>query len=255
MWTRNTSLFLIFPNWLHSSHSLSELLHIEAQFKEGKTVCSEAEECFVDLLQNMVSALEGKEEAFCVYASVCAFNPLSKVSRLTLQQFVRIFTNNCQRCELFLYLVTVLEGKFYKFHRLDLSCQHHLLPVISELYKHGRETAASASLHLVVAHSDYIIHTEEMKNPVAFDCFLIILKQTKGKRSKQDQFYTCEKQKNPKQWDWFEGLLLMLVLFTFEVEKSYTCRIYGCSTSFLQFFTWTGSSKENRDSNKIWEVF
>lgn len=78
--------------------------------------------------------------------------------------------------EFFLYLVTMLEGKFYKFHRLDLSCQHHLLPPVSELHKHGMETAASTSLNLVMVHSGYIIQVEEMKNPVAADFFFIILK-------------------------------------------------------------------------------
>lgn len=59
------------------------------------------------------------------------------------------------------------------------------------------ETAASASLNLVVAHSDYIIQAEEVKNPVAFDFFfLIILKWIKGKRDQKGFNYTlCKKQK------------------------------------------------------------
>lgn len=46
-----------------------------------------------------------------------------------------------------------------------------MLPTVTELHKYGTETAASASLDLVVAHSDYIIQTEEMKNLVVLDFF------------------------------------------------------------------------------------
>lgn len=69
--------------------------------------------------------------------------------------------------------VTMLGGKFYKFHRLDLSCQHRLPPTVSEPCQHEMGAAASASLNLVVAHSDYIVQTKEMKRPIAFVFFVL----------------------------------------------------------------------------------
>lgn len=63
------------------------------------------------------------------------------------------------------------------------------------------ETAASASLNLGVAHSDYIIQAEEMKNLAAFGLqfFYAFEVNERKKGSKKVQLYTFRKAKNPKQ--------------------------------------------------------
>lgn len=74
------------------------------------------------------------EEKFLVHASVCVCFLTSFKGNKT--HITGVFKNNCQIRKFFLYLFTMLEGKFYMFHRLDLSCQHCLLPPGSKLYKH-----------------------------------------------------------------------------------------------------------------------
>jgi len=71
-----------------------------------------------------------------------------------------------------------------------------VLPTVSELYTHGMETAASASLNFVVAQSESIIQAKEIKNPVAFDPFYHFEGNTRKKRSKRFNYTLCEKQKN-----------------------------------------------------------
>lgn len=91
--------------------------------------------CSIDVLQNTVSVLEVRwRKKFLVHASVCLCFLSSFKGNKT--HITGIFKNNCQIRKFFLYLFTMLEGKFYMFHRLDLSCQHCLLPPGSELYKH-----------------------------------------------------------------------------------------------------------------------
>lgn len=57
----------------------------------------------------------------------------------------------------------------------DLYCQHCLLPTVTEIYKNGMESTASASLDLAVEYRDYIIQAEEIKNPVLLDFFLTLM--------------------------------------------------------------------------------
>lgn len=91
--------------------------------------------CSIDVLQNTVSVLGVQwRKKFLVHASVCLCFLCSFKGNKT--HITGIFKNNCQIHKFFLYLFTMLEGKFYMFHRLDLSCQHCLLPPGSELYKH-----------------------------------------------------------------------------------------------------------------------
>lgn len=96
----------------------------------------------------------------------------------------------------------MLGGKFYKFRRLDLSCQHRLLPTVSEPCGHEMGAAAAASLNLVVAHSDYIVQAEEMKRPVAFDFFGFYHFEADKRKEKKRFNYPCyeerKKKKKPK---------------------------------------------------------